>query len=106
VTTNRRIRLPLTPTRTRHRSTFGFIVLVAALVVAVGAGVLSQWKEAVVLRTERDLGRFEMRDWARLRAENARLRESQISAAELETLRADHAALPRLRAELDALSRR
>jgi uncharacterized protein involved in exopolysaccharide biosynthesis len=41
-----------------------------------------------------------------LRAENARLRSGQISEEELERLRADHAALPRLRAEIEALRKR
>lgn len=39
----------------------------------------------------------------RLRDENRRLRAQQISSTELERLRSDHAALPRLRAELEAL---
>jgi hypothetical protein len=89
----------------RHRPILGFVVLLGLVLGSVGAGMLSAWQERVLLRAERDLGKLEMRDWDRLRAENARLRGSQISAAELQRLRADHAALPRLRAELDALSR-
>ncbi len=49
--------------------------------------------------------RAENRDFEPLRAENQRWRGRQISAAELELLRADHAALPRLRAELEALKK-
>ena len=47
-----------------------------------------------------------LQDLARVRAENERLKERQISTTELEALRADHAALPRLRAELEALKPR
>ena len=42
---------------------------------------------------------------ASLSAENQRLRGLQISDAALEALRSDHAALPRLRAELEKLRR-
>ena len=76
----------------------------AFVVFGGGAGLVWQRQEALLLRAERDVGHFEMRELQHLRAENARLRESEIPAAELEVLRSDHAALPRLRAELDALA--
>ena len=88
----------------KPRSSFGFVVVVVALVVAGGVGLASQWRQTILLRSELDLARMEASELERLRAENQRLRDRQISAAELAVLRADHAALPRLRAELDALA--
>jgi len=76
------------------------------LAIAGGAGLVSQWQETMALRVELELARVEAGEWERLRAENQRLRSQQISAAELEVLRADHAALPRLRAEIEALKRK
>ena len=61
---------------------------------------MAQWrKEAVIWREE-------ARDLARLRAENKRLAAESISAAALEALRGDRAALTRLRGELEALRAR
>jgi hypothetical protein len=81
----------------------GFI----ALVLAVGAGaafvLVRQAAETAALRTELELARLEAADLPALRAENQRRRAQQIPAAELQRLRDDHAALPRLRAELEAL---
>ena len=45
-------------------------------------------------------------DAERLRAENRRLCAVQVPEPELERLRADHAALPRLRAEIEGLKAR
>ena len=90
--------------RPKQRSRLGFLAILAVVMIAGGVSLVSQWQEAVLLRAERDLGQFEMRELQRLRAENTRLRASQIPATELEALRADHAALSRLRVELDALS--
>src|SRR5436309_2826958 len=91
--------------KTNYGSPFVFIVLMAVFVIASAWGLLSQWEESVRLRMERELAQWETREAERLRAANARLRARQISPAELQSLRADHAALPRLRAELDALAR-
>jgi hypothetical protein len=48
---------------------------------------------------------MELRDAERLRKENRRLHEAQPAASELESLRADHAALVRLRAEFELLAK-
>ena len=77
--------------------------MVAALVIAGGAGLVLQWQQTMQLRGELERARFETEKLAQLRAENQRLRDRQIPAEKLEALRADHAALPRLRAELEAL---
>lgn len=90
----------------KSRSSFGFFAVVAALVVASGLGLSSQWQKTTQLRGELEQVRFERDEVARLRAENQRLHARQIPAIELEALRADHAALPRLRAELEALQPR
>ena len=87
----------------KQRSSFGFFAVLVALVVAGGGGLAWQWQESMSLRTELDLLRLESEELSRLRAENKRLREKQPAAAWLETLRADHAALPRLRAEIESL---
>ena len=79
-------------------------LVVIALVVAGGVAVTSQWRQTISLRGEVRLLQLEAGELERLRAENKRLRGQQISAAELESLRADHAALPRLRAEIEALN--
>ncbi len=87
------------------RSPLGFIVVAAALALAGILGWASQWHQGTLLRTELEMARLQADELGRLRAENRRLREQQISAAELAALRADHAALPRLRGELEALGR-
>lgn len=80
--------------------------MVIALVVTGGAGLASRWQETMLLRGEIGLLRLDVSELERLRAENLRLREKQIPATVLEVLRADHAALPRLRAEIEALNKR
>ena len=88
----------------KQRSLFGFLTVVTALVIAGSAGVASQWLQTLALHTELESARAEVGELARLRAENQRLRDRQISTAQLEALRADHAALPQLRAQLEALA--
>jgi len=84
---------------------FGFVL--AAIVVAVMAGAVcwSQWLQTISLRTEVEAARAEIAELGRLRADNARLRARQIPAAQLVALRADHVALPQLRAQVEALSK-
>jgi Tfp pilus assembly protein PilN len=89
----------------KRRSSLGFLVLIGAIVVAVGAGMLSQWRQTLALRGELELARATMTELGRLREENQRLRARQIPTAELDRLRADHAALPRLRRELETLGK-
>lgn len=82
-----------------------FVMVMTGVALATGAGFAAQWRQSVALRAELDGLRFETDGWTRLRTENQRLRAAQISTVELEALRADHAALPRLRAELEALKK-
>ena len=89
----------------KQRSSPGFFLVLSALVVGGGIGLTLQWRQAMTLRTELERAKFNAEEMAHLRAENQRLREKQISAIELERLRADHAALPRLRADIEALSK-
>src|SRR3989442_17484 len=84
-------------------SSLGFIAVIAALAVAGSFGLVRQRQKAIALRNEIELARIEGCELVRLRAENQRLREKQIPPADLERLRADHAALPRLRSEMEAL---
>jgi hypothetical protein len=89
----------------RPRSSLGFFLVLAALVVGGGIGLALQWRQSITLRVELERSRFRAEEMAHLRSENQRLREKQIPAVELERLRADHAALPRLRAEIEALNK-
>jgi hypothetical protein len=84
----------------KPRWSIGYFIVIATLAIASGAGLASQWRKTMSLRNEPDLVRMAASDLERLQAENQRLRAQQIPVAELETLRADHAALPRLRLEL------
>ena len=88
-----------------RRRSFRLLITLAALVPAVGVVLALQRRETIALRHELALVRASTVDLERLRAENRRLRETQISAAELATLRADHAALSRLWSELETLTK-
>src|SRR5438309_2133293 len=83
----------------------GFISLIAALTIIAAVALALQQQEASPLRLELAQAQAESRELARLKTENQAWREKQISAAELESLRSDHAALPRLREELEALKK-
>jgi hypothetical protein len=87
----------------KSRSSFVFLVVLGALGLAGAEGAAHQWQQSIELRTAVELGRAEVSELSQLQAENRRLRQKQISAAELASLRADHAALIRLRAELETL---
>jgi hypothetical protein len=89
-----------------ERRTFVFFIVVIALMIAGGTGLARQWQERVVLRSELEHARMDAADLRRVELENGRLREKQIPIAELDALRADHAALLRLRAEFTALQNR
>ena len=90
----------------KPRSPFGLAIVVATLGLGVGGLLEAQWRDTVSLRTKLELAHMQKTEWRRLQAENERLRAQQISATELEHLLADHAALPRLRAELEALQKK
>ena len=85
---------------------YGFVATVVIIAASSVAAVLAQRQKAALLRVERETVRMELGEVERLRAENLRLRGLQIPAEKLEQMRADHAALPRLRAELEAMQRR
>jgi Tfp pilus assembly protein PilO len=90
----------------RNNSPAGFGIIVLTLLAAVVLLVLGrQWLTTAELRANLELARGQNDDVSRLQIENRRLQEKQISATELERLRADHAALPRLRAEVEALKK-
>ncbi len=75
--------------------------LLLALAVVAGASWWLQRQATAQLRGELALLRDEQRELARLRAENQRLAAALPAAVELERLRADHAAVLQLRAEID-----
>lgn len=93
------------PVTTHVKKSFPWSFVAVTLIVAVAgvAALVSQLQETRGLRTELALAGPGVGEIERLRAENQRLKEKRISPVELEALRADHAALPRLRAEMDAL---
>lgn len=85
------------------------VIFSAVLVLVAGgfsAAVVWQRQTASALRAEVEFQREQEKSRAQLAAETARLRAKQISAADLEALRGDRAALARLRGEIDALRRR
>ena len=87
------------------RAKFGWLVILGV----IGAGGLALWwqRESQV-RLRRDLGalREENHELTRLREENRQLAATEPTATELNNLRADHAAIPSLRAEIDAMRER
>lgn len=87
----------------KPRCSPGFLLSIGALAVAAGFGVAWQRQETAALRSELDVLRLQEAEFEPLRIENQRLRGKQIQANELELLRADHAAIARLRGELAAL---
>ncbi len=78
-------------------------VSVGLLAFAVGAGAVLwlQRQTAADLRDERALLRDDSRELARLRVENQRLAAALPPVAKLEELRADRAAVMRLRGEIE-----
>lgn len=76
---------------------------VALLAIVVGSGLALQRHANQELRDAALLLREQNRESDDLRAEHDRLMQRQISTAELERLRADHADLARLRDEVDQL---
>lgn len=83
-------------------------ILIGVAVLSVGAvwiGV-QQFQAGRELCAELADLRHRQIEEARLRSENPRLRDAQVQASELEGLRADHAAVVRLRGEIEALRQR
>jgi hypothetical protein len=90
----------------KARSSILFVVTLAVVASVTGALLLRQHQEAILIGAELDRAKMQRDDLARLQAENQRLRGRQIPEAELARLRADHAALLRLRAELENLKKK
>ena len=78
----------------------------ALLVLIIGAGLALQRQANGELRGEIALLREQNRELDRLRVEKRRLVNAQVAAAELESLRADHAAIARLRGEIETAKAR
>lgn len=89
-----------------RRTVSGVVVAAILIAVAAGIGVAREWSETQALRAEVELARTEAAELGRVRAENQRLRKKQITTGELAALRADHAAVVRLRGELESLKAR
>ena len=84
------------------RRTTTFLAVLALLMGGFVSAVIWQRQIGAMLKTEVELQREQAKARAQLAADTARLRTGQISAADLEALRGDHAALLRLRGEIDA----
>ena len=82
-----------------------FSVVLVALAIAGGTMLTMQWRQSMELRVALERAKTGADELGRVRDENRRLRAQQVPPAELERLRSDHAALPRLRAELEALQK-
>jgi hypothetical protein len=80
----------------------GAVLLTTAALVA-GVAWWVQVQEADALRAEVALLRDERSELARVRAENLRLAAEQPPSSEIERLRADRAAILRLRREIETL---
>src|SRR5215212_1842037 len=80
--------------RQMKRSSFVFILVATAGAAVGGRRLITQHHEATALRVQRETLRLELAQFESAKAENLRLRALQIPRAELEVMRADHAALP------------
>jgi hypothetical protein len=87
------------------KTILGWIVL-GLLTLAIGAGLVRQRWQATWMRLEIEPLRELAHDLERLRAENARLNQARLSAAEVAGLRAEQAEWQRLRAERETLQAR
>ena len=81
---------------------FWRIFALGVLIVVIGVAWALQRQVAGELRGTIQVLREQNQEVGRLRAEGRRLRETQISLAELERLRADQAAVSRLQGEVEA----
>ena len=80
------------------------LLLSFGLLAAVAIAVLgAQRWQRMKLQAEIAVLQLEAEELPRLEAENRRLQSRKIGGRDLEQLQADHAALPRLRAEVEAL---
>jgi uncharacterized protein HemX len=82
-----------------------FVLALLVLIVGSGAAYALQREKTEQLRAALTQAQSNATELSRLQAENQRLRQKQVSPAELARLREDHAAVVRLRAELEALQK-
>ena len=82
------------------------LLALAMLALTIGVVLALQRQANGELRTVIGLLREQNHEADRLQAERARLVNAQVSTTELEKLRADHAALARLRGEMEAAKAR
>lgn len=82
------------------------LLALAMLTVIVGAVLALQRQANGELRDVIGLLREQNHAVDRLRAERTRLVQAQVSATELENLRSDHAAVERLRSEIEVAKAR
>lgn len=80
--------------------------LIVGLATVIGASLALQRQASDQLRGEIALVSEQNREITRLRIERKRLQAAQPSPAELENIRADHAAVERLRNEVEAMQAR
>lgn len=87
------------------RAKFGWLVILGAI---SASGLALWWQRETQAQLRRDLGALseENHELTRLGEENWRLAATEPTATELDNLRADHAAIPSLRAEIDAMRER
>lgn len=83
-----------------------FKFLLIGLLLLIAVVLARQWSARIELQAELTEVRARQAELANLRAEHQRLIASQISAEELENLRADHAAIGLMRDQLNALKNR
>jgi hypothetical protein len=81
------------------------LLLPAAMAAASFILWWTQWRAASPLRDALAAERGRASELAQLRAENARLKAEAVSPALLESLRADHAAVNRLKSEIEDLEK-
>jgi hypothetical protein len=82
------------------------LLILAALIVIMSASLALQRQANEELRGMITLLRGQNHEVERLQAERARLVKGQISPAERESLLADHAAIERLRGEIESAKAR
>lgn len=81
-------------------------ITVGLLAVIIGGGLALQWQVNDSLRSEIALLRRENQQVSQLRLEHERLVAAQVPPAMLESLRSDHAAVERLRGEVELMRQR
>lgn len=89
----------------KTRFSLGFAIALLALAVMGAVAYALQREKTEQLRAALTQAQSNATELSRLQAENRRLRQKQVSPTELARLREDHAAVVRLRAELEALQK-